>query len=618
MTHVLGIDFGTTNSCISYYCPDSDYVKVISNPQGNYTTPSCISFVENQILVGDPTAGNHRNKVTNIKRLIGLDWKGLTAQPQLAQFFQRKGISLEAGADGEIIITWFGDQNENSYENRKTVNEIIRIYLQWCLQVANQTTGINFNDVVITVPAYFNDLQRQTMKHILDSLGVNVIRIVNEPTAAALAYGARITKQEPAHGEELVLVVDCGGGTTDVSLVHMDYQEQFFEVKAVLGDNYLGGEDLTCGLVEYVIAKTPLPKLTTKQREKLHRECERCKCTLSFVTSTDLFIDFEPEFVFKISRRKFIESNQIWFDKLKNYLKEVTFGYTQQISKVVLVGGTSRIPLISQMCQEIVGHQAPICNSLDPDQTVSIGAAVQGYLLRKCKNDQINNQIVVTDVLNMTLGIETLGGLMVAMISKNTTIPVSRTQVFTNTEDYVDNIEIKIYQGERKFVQDNCFLGSFKLVNLDNHLKRGEMNIRVTFSVDSNGIVSIRAEDAKTKTTSEIVITDSNQFINNRQQQSTAELETLLTDSINANKVLAKLKLHDTVKYLMALYHDNREQIQLKEVNLKQLNLLFSETINMIDHFESYSAEQLSDAKTKLERQFHSLLMKPIESIQTD
>lgn len=622
---VLGIDFGTTNSCISYYNRQKGIVDVIVNPQGKYTSPSCLCFCDDvqEVLFGEPAYNYSQvNVIHNFKRLVGIDWSKYASNTRLRNFFENKGIEIIPNQDATLAIKIGGSRI-------KSITSIISMYLEWLIQVARDNTGINFKNVVVTVPVYFNEGQRSTLKTILSELNVNVLRIINEPTAAALAYGFF----NHTNGEETVLVIDCGGGTTDLSIVYLDYDTNVYEVKNVIGDNYLGGEDLTWGLMDNLLRLTTyvsksqnnspkLSNLTSKQRQRLIKECERVKCALSYSYSQNLMVEnftADTHLSTTISRNQFEQFNGGWFKKLHDYIQEVTFGYTDAIDRVILVGGTTKTPKISELCKQILGHNIVICNDLDPDQTVSIGAAIQGHLLMdnsatdNDNNNNSNNSVVLLDVLNMTLGVETAGGLMTPIVSKNTYLPTSKTETFTNTDSETDAITINIYQGERRFVQDNHFLGSFTLQQLDGTLKCGEMRIKITFNVDVNGVVSVTAVDSKTGQTQSIAInkqTLNTKYITPSTDDTTIE-DTTFIDSQRANQLLAKMELETSLQTLTRLFHDSQNLLvdNCGQDNLEQVRQLFEKTKTTITNYQMYTSRQLQQTRQHFEQEFHQLLM---------
>uniref|UniRef100_A0A6C0H720 Uncharacterized protein n=1 Tax=viral metagenome TaxID=1070528 RepID=A0A6C0H720_9ZZZZ len=610
VTHrcVLGIDFGTTNSCISYYNHSKGVVDVIVNPQGNFVSPSCVCFCNDQeILYGEPAyqllAGYSTTSIHNFKRLLGVDWAHYSSNTQLCTFFKNKGIDIQSHENTLVVKV------DSIADTKIQIDRVIRLYLAWLLHLARNNTGINFTQVVATVPAYFNEQQRTTLKTILSELNVNVLRIINEPTAAALAYG--VNGLGDGTPQETVMVIDCGGGTTDVSIVLLDYESNVYEVKSVLGDNYLGGEDLTWGLVDYVYQKhvfngaQPRTVLTSKQRNKLRKECERVKCALSYSCSDKLFIEnftADAHLSATITRNQFYQCNAEWFKRLHDYVQEITFGYTESIDKIVFVGGTTRIPRVIEICRQVLGPNITICNNIDPDQTVSIGAAIQGYLLNNNTKSQ-DDSVILLDVLNITLGVETACGFMTPIVSKNTHLPATKTQVFTNTDDETDSITVNIYQGERRFVQDNYFLGSFTLHQLDSTLKSGEMKIRITFNVDVNGIINVTATDAKTGQTQSIAI-NKNRPDKNR---STDTLDTVFADNHLANQLLAKMELQNTLQTLEQLFHGSKSQ--LSQNHLENVNVFFERIKTIIQDCENYTASQLQQTRLQFEHEFHRLLM---------
>lgn len=473
---ILGIDFGTSNSCCSFF--DGKESRVIINEYGNEVYPTCIAFNKNtdEILYANSAYDLSLSKdvtvIKNIKGYIGLD-------------------------EQEIEIMY------NNNLKKFTVNEIIVLYLKYLKGISENFTGTEIKDIIITVPAYFSNIQRAQIKSCCEQTELNVIRMINEPTSAILAYcweRLKTKSLDTKYSEtKNILVVDCGGGTTDYSIINADFEDQLFEVINVYGDNNLGGNDLTNGLYDYILNEIYLkfkdyPNNIKKTR--LWNLCESVKRRLSFNERDLVFIENvvdDKDFSIVISRLKFYDINKKFFDKIKGDILIVTDNKKISIDEVIFVGGTTRIPLFIDICKEIFGGDIKINNKIKGDVIVSIGAGIQGYLLSDYDKTE-DQDIILMDVTPMSLGIKTYDNKMAIIISKNTPIPVSKSQVFTNS-DNVETLSIDIYQGDNMYVKDNIFLESLNLIDLNNGIERGKMRIKVTFSINVDGILNVSAKE---------------------------------------------------------------------------------------------------------------------------
>jgi len=483
---VFGIDFGTTTSCISYFDKEKDDFVVIQNKNGNYTTPSIIYFDEesDDILYGEDAfyisklkTVKHENLFTNIKRLIGKDLRNLDSET--SSFFNKNIIEND-------YFLYF----KKGEMYKITLEEIIIYYLNYLKKNALENLGTlpsNEGDVlnvVITVPAYYNELQRNIIKSCFLKCKMNVIRIINEPTAAAL-YHSYSNKYKDDYN---MLIFDCGGGTTDISIIHADNEEKMYDVMEVVGDNYLGGLDVTSLLVEYFYEK--LNKMLSK--DKLQSYCEQLKCELTYNNTSILYIE-SCDFKYTVSRYLFNEICKPFYNKIDLLIEKLDCN-TKDISKIIFVGGCSRIPRLQEIfCQKF--SNAQICLNTDREKIVSLGACLQGVLLYDLmKKDCDFRESLLIDITHLTLGVEVSGGIMSPIISKNSIIPISRTVEFTNSEN--DSIiDINVYQGERRLVKDNFLICKCTLENLPK-VDKNLLIIKVTFSINSDGILTV---DAKLK-----------------------------------------------------------------------------------------------------------------------
>jgi L1 cell adhesion molecule like protein len=463
---ILGVDFGTSNSCCSYF--DGDRSKIIINEYGNEIYPTCIAFNKylDEILYSnsayDLILNDDFTVIRNIKSLIG-------------------------SKDRIIEIMY------NNTSKLFTVDEIVVLYLKYLKNISENFTNDVVKDIVITVPAYFSDIQRKIIRECSELAELNVIRIINEPTSAILAYCWQSLNKGVRTNN--ILVIDSGGGTTDYSIINADFGENLFEVVNIYGDNDLGGNNLTDNLYNYVLNEIYLKyKEYPNERKKLKiwNICDSLKCRLSFNEKELIFIENVVDgcdFSMVISRSKFYYINKKVFDKIRGDIIRVTENKT--IDEIILVGGSSRIPLFVDICKELFGGKISISSKIKGDTIVGIGAGIQGFILSDYeKSDQ--QDLVLMDVTPMSLGVKTYDNKMSIIISKNTLIPVSRTQIFTNSEN-VDTLTVEIYQGDNQYVKDNIFLQELNVSC--NRIDRGNMRIAVTFTINVDGILSVSVKD---------------------------------------------------------------------------------------------------------------------------